>query len=169
MGSPAAVGSQNQTRYAYFPSNQRLAVTTGGDVWIYDTLNHQIGGFSQQQGSGGSITFSSQFGTVDLSTLPIISIGGVPQAPAKQTPAQQTQQNPDPNPPAPTPPAPVDNRQQSDQSFSNSQPMQNSQATDVGDSNDIIGKLERLGSLKEKGYITDEEFAAKKADLLDRL
>jgi hypothetical protein len=42
------------------------------------TLDHQIGGFSQQQGSGGSILFTSQFGTVNLSSLPVVSQNGQP-------------------------------------------------------------------------------------------
>jgi hypothetical protein len=33
----------------------------------------------------------------------------------------------------------------------------------------ILETLDRLGSLKDKGYITEEEFSAKKADLLGRL
>jgi hypothetical protein len=58
-------------------------VQTGSDVWVYDTLDHQIGGFSQQQGSGGSILFTSQYGTVNLSTLPVVSQNGQP---AQKTP-----------------------------------------------------------------------------------
>jgi len=57
-------------------NSHRLAVKTGDDVWIYDTLDHQIGGFSQQQGGGSSIIFSSQYGTVNLSTLPAVSRNG---------------------------------------------------------------------------------------------
>ena len=79
FGSPSATGSQNNVRYAYFANLRRLAVETNGSIWVYDTLNHQIGGFSQQQGMGGSILFSSQFGTVLLSNLPVISINGVLQ------------------------------------------------------------------------------------------
>jgi hypothetical protein len=41
-------------------------------VWVYDTLDHQIGGFSQQQGMGSGITFTSQYGTVDLGSLPVV-------------------------------------------------------------------------------------------------
>ncbi len=81
LGSPSATGSQNNVRYAYFAGARRLAVMTGGEVWVYDTQNHQIGGFSQQQGVGGSITFSSQFGTVNLTALPVISRNGVLQPP----------------------------------------------------------------------------------------
>ncbi|KAA1262346.1 hypothetical protein LF1_49100 [Rubripirellula obstinata] len=172
LGSPAAIGSQNQTRYAYFPNSRRLAVTTGGEAWVYDTLNHQIGGFSQQQGVGGSITFSSQFGTVDLSSLPVVSIGGVPQtAPSQPTPQNPAPQNPAPQNPEPAPPQASDNFQsEPDQSMNNAPPMTSSQPSNGnGDNDDVIGKLDRLGALKEKGYITDEEFATKKADLLGRL
>jgi hypothetical protein len=63
-------------KYAYFARARRLAVDTGGEVWVYDTQDHQIGGFSQQQGGGSSITFTSQFGTVNLANLPVVSRGG---------------------------------------------------------------------------------------------
>jgi hypothetical protein len=33
----------------------------------------------------------------------------------------------------------------------------------------VLGALERLGELQRKGILTEEEFAAKKADLLSRL
>jgi hypothetical protein len=72
LGAPAASGAQNNLRYAYFPFAGRLAVDCGGDVWVYDTQGHQIGGFSQQQGYGASITMQSQWGTVPLSQLPVV-------------------------------------------------------------------------------------------------
>ena len=78
FGAPSATGSQNNLRYAYFAGAHRLAVDSGGDVWVYDTLDHQIGGFAQQQGSGTSIVFSSQYGTVVLSSLPVVSRNGQP-------------------------------------------------------------------------------------------
>ena len=78
LGSPNASGSQNNMRYAYFANARRLAVDSGGEVWVYDTQDHQIGGFSQQQGSGSSITLSSQFGTVNLASLPVVMKNGTP-------------------------------------------------------------------------------------------
>ena len=84
LGQPNATGSQNNVQYAYFAGPRRLAVKTGGQVWVYDTQDHQIGGFSQQQGAGGSILFTSQYGTVVLSSLPVVSIDGRPQQPAPQ-------------------------------------------------------------------------------------
>ena len=65
-------------RYAYFANARRLAVDSGGEVWVYDTQDHQIGGFSQQQGSGSSITLSSQYGAVNLATLPVVMKNGAP-------------------------------------------------------------------------------------------
>jgi Short C-terminal domain len=78
LGRPSATGSQNSVRYAYFANARRLAVETDGEVWVYDTQSHQIGGFSQQQGSGSSILFTSQLGTVNLADLPVVSINGKP-------------------------------------------------------------------------------------------
>jgi hypothetical protein len=137
LGSPSAIGSQNNVRYAYFPNSRRLAVTTGGEAWVYDTLNHQIGGFSQQQGVGGSITFTSQFGTVNLSQLPVVSRDGIPQPPVSQASAPQAS-------------------------------VQTGNVS-TNDQNSIFGALDRLGSLKEKGYISEAEFATKKSELLSRL
>jgi hypothetical protein len=83
LGAPSATGSQNNVRYAYFAGPRRLAVETNGQVWVYDTLDHDIGGFSQQQGIGGSILLTSQHGTVNLATLPVISIDGRPPPAAR--------------------------------------------------------------------------------------
>ena len=84
LGAPAATGAQNQMRYAYFPYTRRLAVEVNGQVTVYDTLNHQLGGFSQQQSGDASITFTSQYGLVALSALPVVSGGGAQNPPAHQ-------------------------------------------------------------------------------------
>lgn len=141
LGQPSATGSQNNVKYAYFAGAHRLAVDTGGDVWVYDTQDHQIGGFSQQQGSTGGITFSSQFGTVNLSTLPVVSING--QAP------QTSQTGNHPAAGATNAPEPA---------ASNSAAQQ-----------DVFAALEKLGSLRDMGILTDEEFGQKKAELLSRV
>ena len=77
LGFPNGVGAQNQVRYAYFNQTHRLAVELNGHVTVYDTLDHQISGVSQQQGRGGSLTLTSQHGTVSVSTLPAVSVDGV--------------------------------------------------------------------------------------------
>lgn len=78
---PTSTGAQNGVRYAYFAQARRLAIEVGGRVTLYDTLDHQIGGFAQQQGTGGSLTFSSQYGLVEVARLPVVAVDGVP-APA---------------------------------------------------------------------------------------
>jgi len=145
LGSPSATGSQNNMRYAYFSGARRLAVKTGGDVWVYDTLNHQIGGFSQQQSGGSSITFSSQFGTVNLANLPIVSRNGVAPVQASQ-PSEPQHESP----------------------VTSAQPLSHSSPPSAA-GDQVLETLDRLGGLLDKGYITKEEFAAKKADLLNRL
>ncbi|MBK7424578.1 MAG: SHOCT domain-containing protein, partial [Propionivibrio sp.] len=76
---PNSTGAQNNVRYAYFAQARRLAIELNGRVTVYDTLDHQIGGFSQQQSYGGSISFNSQYGLIDVASLPVVSIDGVAQ------------------------------------------------------------------------------------------
>jgi len=72
LGFLSGTGAQNQVRYAYFNRTHRLAVELDGNVTVYDTLDHEISGVAQQQGRGGSLTLTSQHGTVSISTLPIV-------------------------------------------------------------------------------------------------
>ncbi|MBS0444618.1 MAG: SHOCT domain-containing protein [Proteobacteria bacterium] len=48
------------------------------------TLDHQIGGFSQQQSYGGSLSFTSQHGLIGVASLPVISDDGQRSAAAQQ-------------------------------------------------------------------------------------
>ncbi|MGA8352517.1 MAG: SHOCT domain-containing protein [Isosphaeraceae bacterium] len=136
LGFPSGTGSQNNIRYAYFANARRLAVEINGHVTVYDTLDHQIGGVSQQQGAGASLTFTSQYGTVPVASLPVVSIDGVAQsAPAQTaTPAE-------------------------------SEPYRAEPAQET----DIFAKIERLAELERKGILSQEEFNAKKSELLGRL
>jgi hypothetical protein len=123
---------------------------------VYDTLDHQIGGFSQQQGAGGSITFTSQYGTVNLSSLPLVSRNGQPVT------AQQDNFS-------------LSSTSMSSTTGSSYAPSPSpahcapSGAAQGGDTNTILAALEKLGDLKAKGILSDSEFSAKKADLLSRL
>lgn len=87
LGSPASVGAQNDLRYAFFPSARRLAIARGGQVTVYDTGDHRIGGFSQQQSGDQSLTFTSQHGLVRVADLPVVGGRASPAAPAPATPA----------------------------------------------------------------------------------
>ena len=73
FGQPSASGSQNNFRYAYFPTVKRLVLDKGDKRYIYDTKHHVISGVSQQQGSTNSFVFSSQHGPVDIGELSIVS------------------------------------------------------------------------------------------------
>lgn len=69
LGVPSATGAQNDMRYACFPDRRRLAVMQNGRVTVYDTGDHRIGGFSQQQSTSQHLSFTSQSGTVRLEDL----------------------------------------------------------------------------------------------------
>src|SRR5271170_6687732 len=72
LGSPASTGAQNDLRYAFFPRPRRLAIQQGGQVRVYNTGEHRLSGFSQQQGGDQSLTFTSQFGLVRVADLPLV-------------------------------------------------------------------------------------------------
>jgi hypothetical protein len=153
LGQPSSSGGQNDSRYAYFPNPRRLAINRGGQVSIYDTLDHQIGGVQQQQGgNSGSLSFSSQFGTFSVDSLPLLN------------PLPQQQPPPPPvynQAPAYAPSAPSSPQSPSSVPFTTSNPGPNSA--------DIISAIERLGQLHDRGVLTEDEFRTKKAELLARL
>jgi hypothetical protein len=76
LSNPSSSGSQNNQRYAYFPDQRRLVIDQDGEVSVYDTQDHRIGGVSQQQSGTGSMKFQSQHGTVDTLDLPLVSRTG---------------------------------------------------------------------------------------------
>jgi hypothetical protein len=153
LGSPAASGSQNNVRYAYFPSTRRLALDINGQVSVYDTRDHQIGGVSQQQGYGASVLFTSQYGTVDVLNLPLISGPGTLNTGQSAAPPAPPAPAPPPAPPPPAAPAAA----------------ALNPTTGTGAESDIFAKIERLAELKQKGIVSEEEFNTKKAELLSRL
>jgi Short C-terminal domain len=147
LGVPSASGGQNGARYAIFPATRRLAVQIAGATRVFDTGEHRIGGVQQQQGSGsGSVRFTSQFGTFDVSSLDELGAQRV-----AQTPSAAAAPQPRPVPAAQPAPQPT------------------SAAGASGDPNAIIAAIESLAGLHQRGILSDEEFAAKKAELLARL
>jgi len=150
LGSPNSTGAQNDLRYAWFQGTQRLAIQQGGRLRLYDTGNHMISGFGQQQGNDQSITFTSQFGVVRVADLPEVTSEAAtrPVEPASPEPFV-----------APASVAPV------------AAPVAHHQppAATPASSDEIFKTLERLAELHQKGIVTAEEFAAKKAELLARL
>lgn len=69
LGTPTAVGAQNDLEYAVFPAAQRLAIKDDGKVDIYDTGEHQIFGVGQSQSADRGLVFTSQDGLVRVSDL----------------------------------------------------------------------------------------------------
>jgi len=140
LGTPASVGAQNDLAYAFFPETRRLAIRQAGQLRVFDTADHRIAGVSQQQSGDQSLTFTSQHGVVRLADL----------APASTAPAP---------PAAAAPPSPA-----------TAQPPQPGAPPREGSSDDdIFAKIERLAELRQKDIISQAEFDAKKAELLDRL
>ena len=96
LGQPNSSGGQNDIRYAYFGHANRLAVDMGGTVTVYDTGDHVISGVSQQQGNGWTLTFSSQYGTVPVSSLRVVSGNGAQANPQPDRPRRSPFQSPAP-------------------------------------------------------------------------
>lgn len=149
LGIPFSSGGQNNIRYAVFPN--RLAIESNGQITVYDTLKHNIGGVSQQQGGDTSLTFSSQYGTIGVSSLPIVSgAGNVPQ-PAPHVNFAEPLYN-DFVPPLVA------------------APILQEMHTVPNDSGDaIIQLIEKLSKLRDSGALTEDEFNTKKIELLGRL
>jgi hypothetical protein len=162
LGVPSSAGGQNDARYAVFPSTRRLAIQINGATRVFDTGEHQIGGVQQQQGGGyGTVSFTSQLGTFDVSSLRELGGRQVAETPASapvappasqyqsqhQSPPVHSAPHPAPQTHAP-PPAP---------------------GGSSGDPGAIVAAIESLAGLHERGILSDEEFAAKKTELLGRL
>ena len=160
LGSPFSSGGQNNIRYAVFPN--RLAIEVNGQVSVYDTLNHNIGGVSQQQGGDSSLTFSSQFGTIAVSSLPLITGPGLASAPQTNfaAPMNTNQQN---NFDAPTQQAPAPTQEPNPQIDSGQGSLV---SDDLNSTLELIGKLAKL---RDAGALTDDEFNSKKVELLSRI
>jgi hypothetical protein len=152
LGSPSSSGGQNDARYAYFPQAQRLAIDRGGQVTIYDTLDHQIGGVQQQQGGPwGSLSFSSQRGTFGVESLPQVS----------PAPAGSFSNSGNSQPMAAAP--------NNEPNYGNPPPQQTQFNQGSGGHDAVLTAIERLSDLHKRGIVSDDEYRQKKAELLSRL
>ncbi len=147
---PSSTGSQNHVRYAYFAQARRLAIELNGHVTVYDTLDHQIGGFSQQQSGTGSMIFSSQYGMVDVASLPVVSVDGLAAASPSVAPM----------------PAAAEVAAMAATSVSAPSLPSGAGPASGGD---VFAMIERLAELHAKGVLSADEFQQKKAELLSRL
>jgi hypothetical protein len=145
LGHPGATGASNGVRYAYFAGSKRLVVEVNGTMTVYDSLDHQITGISVQQVNGNTtLRFTSQTGAVDLVSLPVLSRGAPSQTGPKSRPGSGA-----------------------GSSAGAGRGSQGRDATaSAGAGEDAMATIERLYQLKQMGALTEEEFAAKKAELL---
>ena len=160
---PNSTGAQNGVRYAYFAQARRLVIELNGSVTVYDTQDHQIGGFSQQQSFGGSVTFSSQYGLVDVTRLPVVSAHGVQQNrnDSGNTNAFSPAHSGGPE----FPPAPLPSALMAQAPF----PLEPRPGNATAGDGDIFLMIEKLADLRSRAIISDEDFHAKKTELLARL
>lgn len=156
LGAPSSTGAQNNARYAIFPSSRRLVIQVDGLTRIFDTGEHRIGGVQQQQGGGyATVGFTSQLGTFSVATLQEIGASQTAHDPhAENAAAPPHQTEPAPALKASTPP---------------SGPADAAASEGSSDPATIVAAIESLAGLHQRGILSDEEFAAKKAELLARL
>jgi len=157
LGSPFSSGAQNNLKYAIFP--QRLAIQQDGNIIIYDTLDHQISGVSQQQGTDNSLSFNSQYGSISANSLPVVSGGNTPSD------SQPLPQNNFAS-------SAIGNNEGQQKSAPNTEvsAMPGNETIQSGNNQlDIIQLLEKLGHLRDAGVITPEDFESKKTELLARI
>lgn len=140
LGAPSSAGSQNNLHYAVFPGAGRLAVERAGKVTVFDTGSHQIHGVSQQQSTDQSLTFTSQHGPVRLEDLPVVETDDVRAGVS----------------PATSKPAMV-------------APSEAPASAPPAADHDLFVKLERLADLRDRDIISQDDFDAKKAELLNQL
>jgi hypothetical protein len=143
LGTPSSTGAQNDMRYAFFPAAHRLAIGIGRQVTVYDTGDHRLGGFSQQQSGDRSLSFTSQHGLVRVADLEVVAASKPATEPARPAPRQSAA------PASPSPPEPP--------------------RAPGAPEEDVFGKIERLADLHARGILTPQEFEAKKSELLGRL
>jgi Short C-terminal domain len=139
LGRPGSSGSQDGSRYAVFPLVRRLAVQSGGGPVRVYDTLDHVIGGMQQQ--QGSLPGPLSF-TSQHGRFTVESlplVTSVPSTPPAPEPAQGSAIPADRAVPA------------------------------AADADAVLAALERLGDLHQRGILTDEEFAAKKAELLSRL
>lgn len=161
LGQPSATGAQNGRRYAVFPGRRRLAIERDGRVRVYDTGDHRIGGAGQQQGGGESLSFSTDRGSIGVHDLQEIG------APIQAAPERA----PEPSPAAWTAPSSASDEPWSapQEPVSQPEPPRASAPSSGAEAADPIELIRKLAALKDAGVLTDDEFQAKKTELLGRI
>lgn len=142
-------------------------VEQAGAQIVYDTGEYTFSGLSRQQPADGrSISFSSDFGPVMLADLPRVDLATLDTALKDMTSRNE--------PPSEIPSTPGGVPATSPEATALLSLLATVDAIPIvrpGESNpdDILGLIERLADLLAKGILSEQEFAAKKTELLTRL
>ena len=139
LGTPASTGAQNGLCYALFPTQKRLAVMQGDRCRLFDAGDQQILAVAVDN-SSGAVMVSTAAGERPLSQL--TELASTAESEPEAGPAHA-----------------ADNRTAG----------ASSAGATSGGADDPYAALERLGELRAKGILTEEEFSLKKAELLARL
>lgn len=176
LGRPHSTGAQNGMRYAVFGDAHRLAIDEGGRVTVYDTLDHRIGGASQQQSGSSRLSFSSQHGPIELDSLPVVGGAGDSKraghddgakAMGSGTGTSKARLGTSVGEPQSVPADRDDAPPRAEHAAG--APPERGRADGGSEHDRVLATLERLADLRGKGILSDDEFAAKKAELLKRL
>ncbi|BAP55984.1 hypothetical protein THII_1687 [Thioploca ingrica] len=159
FGAPTLSGSQNGLLYAYFAHKQRLVLEKQGEIFVYNTLHHQISGVSQQQSSSGQLlVFASPDGTFTVADLPLISSF---TRPVHEPSVKESNQHTDIIAKA------EKIKEMLPRAALKIEPL--TKPADESQQPDIFSTIKKLAELKDQGIISEQEFEAKKTELLSRL
>ena len=170
LGHASSTGAQNGGRYAVFPDARRLAVKRDGRVTIYDTGDHRIGGASQQQGGGSSLSFSTDRGSVGIEAFS--QLRNAQQQDDRSSSAEADPIQHPASAQATAPSAPAKTMAFAPRPASNAphaSPGPTAPPAARAEGGDPFDMIRKLASLKDEGLLTEEEFAAKKTELLARI
>ncbi len=164
LGIPSSSGVQGEVAYAWFPHACRLAVRQSDRLAVYNTSGHSITGLSQCGGTAASIRLHGESGEIGLSDF----IPADEYAPAWTAPrvvdaatTNATAAHADPAAPAGADAAhPV--REEFDRAGA-------AVSSALSCPDDPLAMIDRLAELRASGILTDQEFVAKKTELLGRL
>ena len=157
FGAPSTSGSQNAIRYAFFPDARRLMIVRGDHSETYDTADHMISGVSQQQGNSSDLAFTSQHGSLRLSDLK--------RADAMPPPSSEDRHSHVTAPEG----SPAAMRRQASMLQQPYDAAGRGGLPAPAPYRDDLAILEGLAELHRKQVLTDEEYKAKKAEILARL
>ena len=154
LGTPASSGAQGDAAYAWFPQARRLAVRHAGKVAVYDTAGHAISGLSQDGGAAPALRLHAGGREIALSDLALADAPGRGWTPPRVVEA---------------PPADVAEARAGVAAADAVREDPGVAARPAEQGHDPISLIERLSALRARGVLTEQEFAAKKTELLARV